>query len=360
MGEKWSAEKAWGWYGRQPWLRGCNFMGSDCCNRIDQWQELGFEERLATADRELALAASIGYNSIRLILQFEVWDQQHDGFMARLDRYLATAAKHGISAMVCFGNDCCVPKDENYAPPRLGEQRVDWGYHGGRRISPHDERAAVGYSVLDEPEQAARFCQMVAEVVAAYAQDERVAVWDLFNEPGNSNRGSRSLPHLVRFFEIAREIGPRQPLTTGVWRIGRNNPLAEIEQTALDLSDVVSYHNYGSYETNIQIVERLKRCGRPILNTEWLNRITHNDVDTLFPLFYLERIGCYNWGFVAGRYQTYEPWESLWRRHERGEARDVDFTKWQHDLFRPSLRPYDPREIETIRRYAAFADERDR
>ncbi|MFQ8952919.1 MAG: hypothetical protein ACLR56_07890 [Oscillospiraceae bacterium] len=59
------------------------FMGSDCCNRVDQWQEYGFEERFKTVGEELALASSVGYNSIRIILQFEVWDQEHDGFMQR-------------------------------------------------------------------------------------------------------------------------------------------------------------------------------------------------------------------------------------------------------------------------------------
>ena len=42
----WSKEKAWAWYNKRTWMRGCNFMSSDCANRIDQWQEYGFEERL--------------------------------------------------------------------------------------------------------------------------------------------------------------------------------------------------------------------------------------------------------------------------------------------------------------------------
>ena len=45
MMAKWSKERAWAWYHARPWIRGCNFMGSDCANRIDQWQESGFEER---------------------------------------------------------------------------------------------------------------------------------------------------------------------------------------------------------------------------------------------------------------------------------------------------------------------------
>ena len=102
---RWSKEKAWEWYDAQPWLRGCNFMGSDCANRVDQWQELGFEEHLQTADRELELAASIGFNSVRVIVQFEVWQQEHDGFMERFERYIQTCAKHGISVMVTIGTE---------------------------------------------------------------------------------------------------------------------------------------------------------------------------------------------------------------------------------------------------------------
>ena len=113
MSSVWSKEKAWEWYNSRKWIRGCNFMGSDCANRIDQWQELEFEERLKTADSELELAANIGYNSIRIILEFIVWKEEHDGFMKRLEEYIKTAAKHGISCMIVFGNDCMPPKTKD-------------------------------------------------------------------------------------------------------------------------------------------------------------------------------------------------------------------------------------------------------
>ncbi|MFR9254894.1 MAG: hypothetical protein ACLVJ6_04850, partial [Merdibacter sp.] len=63
MKGQWSRERAWDWYDRHPWFRGCNFMGSDCANRIDQWQALGFEERMVTAERELKLVADTGFNT---------------------------------------------------------------------------------------------------------------------------------------------------------------------------------------------------------------------------------------------------------------------------------------------------------
>jgi len=93
-----------------------------------------------------------------------------------------------------------------------------------------------------------------------------------------------------------------------------------------------------------------------MFNTEWLHRIQHNDVYDSYPLYYLEKIGCFCWGFVAGKYQTYEPWEGLWKLEEQGKAKHLDFTKWQHDLIRPSMRPYDPEEIRLIRRFNKMAD----
>ena len=48
-----------------------------------------------------------------------------------------------------------------------------------------------------------------------------------------------------------------------------------------------------------------------------------------------------------------------WKQIENGDeaARDWDMTKWFHDLIRPSLRPYDPKEIAVIKRFNALADE---
>lgn len=60
---------------------------------------------------------------------------------------------------------------------------------------------------------------------------------------------------------------------------------------------------------------------------------------------------------MAGKYQTYEPWEGTWQGYQDNPKMDVDFTKWFHDLYRPNHRPYDPKEIEIIRRFTALADE---
>ena len=358
---RWTKEKAWDWYNRLSWIRGCNFMGSDCANRIDQWQEYGFEEKLVTAEKEFALMESIGYNSIRVIIEYEVWAQQHDGFMERLDRYLDAADRHGISAMIVLSNECAV-RTPTYVPPVFGEQPWELGYHGGKDFKTwfaHENNAR--YHVLDDPEIAPKYYEMVKELIAKYKDDHRVLVWNLMNEPGNG-RGSKSLPHLKRFFEIGREIDPIQPLCADVWRgMKDGRATSEIEQFALEESDVISYQSYASYMDNVLILKQLKAYDRPIFNTEWLFRPGGNTIQQMLPLFFLENVACYQWGFVAGKYQTYEPSQGIWKRYEEQgyeAVRGYDFTKWQHDLYRPGGRfPYDPAEIEIIKKLGALADE---
>ena len=357
----WTKERAWEWYRSRPWIRGCNFMSSDCVNRIDQWQEYKFEEKLVTAEREFALMESIGYNSVRLILEFEVWDRQHDGFMERLDRYLAAAWKHGISAMLCLSNECAV-RTPTFQPAVFGEQLWQPGFHGGREFGTwYAHGTDCRYNILDDPEAAPRYYRMVHELISTYAHDERVCVWNLMNEPGNG-RGTKSLPHLAKFLEIGREINPDQPLCADVWSGFKNcRATTEIEQFALEQSDIISFHSYTSYDDNIRIIHQLRKLGRPAVNTEWLHRIGGQRVQDLFPLYFLEGIGCYNWGFVAGKYGTNEPAQAFWQNYEKNgyaAVKGIDVTKWQHDLFRPGGRfPYDPAEIEVIRRYATLADE---
>jgi len=258
--------------------------------------------------------------------------------------------------MPVFGNDCTVPK-EMYTAPKFGPQPVDLGYHGGMKRSPHAGAAGAGYSLLDEPELAKAWTNMVDELVGKYAHDERINIWDIFNEPGNGRRGSMSMPHMINFFEAARKHSPVQPLTAGPWTVTRTNTLPEIQQLAMDLSDVISYHDYSGYENSIGIISRLKKEGRPLFNTEWLHRVQNNKVQTHLPLYWLEGVGIYNWGFVVGKSQNHEPWEAIWKRYYSGERTDYDFTQWQHELVRPNMRPYDPREYDLFVKYAKMADE---
>ena len=91
----WTKERAWEWYRAQPWIRGCNYMPASCANRVDQWQALGSEERFAEMEREVEIAESIGFNTLRILVElqgFGVWLEEHDGFMERFERTLQIMA----------------------------------------------------------------------------------------------------------------------------------------------------------------------------------------------------------------------------------------------------------------------------
>ena len=69
-------------------------MSSDCANRIDQWQEEGFEERLKTADEELALAG------LKKLLEIDGdWTPHQDGTSLYIrPTMIATDAHLGVHA----------------------------------------------------------------------------------------------------------------------------------------------------------------------------------------------------------------------------------------------------------------------
>lgn len=358
---KWSKERAWEWYEKQPWIRGYNGYPSNCVNRIAMWQAYNHAEVAKQIEYEFSLAHDTGFNAVRAILQFEVWYYEHDSFMNNLEEYLTLADKYGIKVMLTLGNDCTVPK-ELFRPVVFGEQKVDWGYHSGIKAGPHAAGLkGPGYCLLDEPQFEGKYYDMVEELAAKYCKDERIQIWDIWNEPGNGRRDMRSLKAMERFFEIIRSYDPVQPLTADCWSYTEDfRPKREMELRALELSDVITFHYYGSFANMVTIIERLKQdYGRPLINNEWLNRIADNNVKEVFPLFYLERIGSYHWGLIAGYSQTYEPWGHYFVDYLR-EGSTLDFTKWQHDLYRFNGLPYDVKEIETIRRFCKMADERDR
>ena len=236
---RWSKEKAWEWYNSRPWFRGCNYMSADCANRVDQWQELGFEERFQTTERELKLMQETGFNTVRLIPEFVVWKEEHDGFMERFERYIALCHKYGMSCMIVLANDCMPPKTERWKMPYIGQQQFDWGYHGGKMHSQHGVHTdPAPHFYLDDPVTREEYFAFVRELVSVYRSDERICIWDVYNEPGNSRRQALTVPNIKRIFEIVRGIDPIQPLTAGVFRMKGDEsiPLCEAEQYAEGLS----------------------------------------------------------------------------------------------------------------------------
>lgn len=361
MKEKWTCEQANAWYAKLGWMRGCNFIGSDCANRLDMWQKYKSEEKLATAEKELALCQKIGFNTVRLWANFDVYYAEPDSYMEIFERYIALCAKYGQKVMVVLAHEEDLPRGDAFVPKPMGEQKYALGYHQGRIPMTEEEKAKEPKHYMEYPELRELYLEMVRKTVRRYANDERIFCWNVYNEPGITLGTQRAMDLLRVLFETVRAEDPSQPLCADIWHSIKNGDLStEEEKLALELSDVISFHSYQSYEKLVAEIRFLQKFNRPMFQTEWLHRINHNTVQEVYPLLYLANVSNYCWGFVVGKTQTNEPWDVMWEQWDRGENRGYDFTKWQHDLFRPNLRPYDPGEIVLIEKFNRLAAEEGR
>jgi hypothetical protein len=323
----WTVEQATEWYRRTPPIRGCNYLPRTAVNDVEMWQAETFDPE--TIDQELGWAQAIGHNGIRVFLQHAVWAHDPASFQERFDRFLAIAERHGIRTMPVLFDDCAF----GGKAPQLGKQ-----------LDPvpgvHNSRWVPSPALIAVTDRAAwpSLRQYVAALVGAFARDARVLIWDLYNEPGNSEMHEKSLPLVEAAFDWARAAAPAQPLTCGPWE-KFDSPMSG---RLAELSDVVSFH---AYDAAGKVEERIKffaRAGRPVICTEWLNRGSGNSFAALLPVFARHRVGWYQWGLVAGRTQTYLAWSS-----KPGDAAPA---LWQHDLLHPDGKPFDAEEIELIRR----------
>ncbi|MBM3214284.1 glycoside hydrolase family 5 protein [Candidatus Poribacteria bacterium] len=328
--ERWSADRAAAWYRDRDWICGFNYVPSVAVNSTEMWQQEAFDPE--TIDRELGWTASFGMNACRVFIQYVVWDDDPAGMSKRLGEFLSIAGRHGIATMPVLFDDCAFAGKQPY----LGRQDepVPGVHNSGWTPSPGHDRIA-DRSAWDRLEA------YVAELVGAFADDERILLWDLYNEPGNERMGDTSLPLVQASFQWARSASPSQPLSVGVW----TDALPNLNRASLELSDVVTFHNYGDLNAVEAHIGVLREHGRPIINTEWLRRTGGSHVATHLPVFRREKVGCFCWGLVNGRIQTHFPWGSP----QGAPEPDV----WFHDLLRANGEPYDPAEIETFRAVAS-------
>jgi len=345
--DRWTAEQANAWHAKQPWLVGCNFIPSTAINQLEMWQEESFDPE--TIDRELGWAEQLGFNSVRVYLHNLLWTQDREGFLRRVDQFLAIAHKHHIGAIL-------VPLDGVWDPrPKLGKQREP---------RPHVHNSgwvqAPGAEILGDPKRHDELRAYVYGVIRHFRDDRRIQVWDVFNEPDNpnenaygkngartelANKAEMASMLLEKAFVWAREAEPSQPLTAGVWRgdWSSHDGLAPYNRVMLEESDVISFHCYADLSHVRPAVEDLRRYDRPILCTEYMSRGAGSLFDPVMGYFKEQKIAAHNWGLVAGKTQTNYPWET-WRKQYSAEPE-----LWFHDIFRKDGSPYDAAEVEYIR-----------
>lgn len=343
---RWTAERANEWYRAQGWLVGANYVPSTAINQIEMFQPGTYDPR--RINNELALAQQLGFNTMRVFLHDQLWAQDRLGFSRRLAQFVAISSSHGIKPLFVLFDSCWDPR------PRLGQQRAPIpGVHNSGWVQ------GPGAEQLQNPRYSRTLYDYVTGVIGQFRNDNRVLGWDLWNEPDNMapqykkverkdklDLVAAMLPHV---FTWARSAQPSQPLTSGVWQgsFGRNR--STIAGIQLDNSDIVTFHSYdnpGGFEARI---DELAPLGRPIMCTEYLARTMGSTVEGVLPIAKRRNVGAYNWGFVAGKTQTYFPWDS-WKTPYKAVPKT-----WFSDLFLADGRPYRDSEIQLIRQLTGVA-----
>ena len=247
---------------------------------------------------------------------------RRSGWTERADRFLDIASGCGIKAMFIVFDDCAFAGKEPYLGPQ--DDPVPNVHNSGWTPSPGLQRVgdrSVWPALKD----------YVVDIVGSFADDERVQIWDLYNEPGNSEMGESSLPLVEAAFAWAREADAGQPLTTSIFR----------------MHDATWRNAYWNYPMSRRFIttsrpawKRSFSAARHMADPCFVpngcgDRLANGPADIAD---FRAASAWYNWGLVAGRTQTYLDW--------RREMNTPDNKTWQHDIFHADGSPYDQAEIK--------------
>lgn len=346
--QKWTTQKANDWYKTQPFLVGANFNPANAINELEMWQAETFDPQ--RIDLELGWAEKIGMNTMRVYLHDLLWKQDSAGFTRRLNEFLAIAEKHKIKPILVIFDSCWDPY------PALGRQREPRpGYHNSGWVQ------SPGAVALTDPSQHKRLETYVKGVVGAFKNDKRILAWDIWNEPDNTNGSSygSSEPNnkvelvnklLPQAFAWARSANPSQPLTSGVWKgdYSSDDKLDATQKIQLENSDIITFHNYDDGTEFEKRIKWLERYNRPILCTEYMARGNNSTFQNTLPVAKKYKVAAINWGLVAGKSQTFLPWDS-WQNPYVGREPKI----WFHEVFRIDGTPYMQAEVDLIRQLTA-------
>lgn len=370
---QWSTERINEWYAQQPWLVGCNYYPATAINQIDMWQASTWDPK--RIDLELGWAENLGMNTLRVYLHDMVWVDDEKGLYKRMDEFLDICQKHGIRPWFVFFDDCHFPN------PKLGKQPLPVkAYHNSGWVNSPARDLALRYAEGKATKtEVANLKGYVQKTMERFKNDNRVLMWELYNEPGRGNGldgdlgiskvkrsiGEKSNQLVYDSWVWAREINPSQPImSNSSGAVGvRNTKINRIN------SDLHSIHSYGGDpQKGTDAVQRLKeeileyqKDGRPVLVTEWLARDKGSTVELCLPLMKELNVGAINWGFVSGKSGTIWNWDS--RKNPEGKRRSVNQERaagnvvktgasmpepqiWFHDLLRFDGTPYSKAEIK--------------
>ncbi len=323
---QWTAQQANTWYAKQPWLVGCNFIPSTAINELEMWQAETFDAK--TISKELGWAQNLGFNIVRVYLHNLLWENDRAGFLLRINDFLKIADQHSIKVIFVLFDDCWLPN------PKTGKQPnpVPGVHNSGWLRAP-------GPALVANPDKWEFLELYTKDLLIQYKDDKRILMWDLYNEPGNSEMTDISYPFMETVFQWAQSVHPSQPFTCALWNA--DEKFKRYNEFQLKNSDVITFHNYSEPKNMEKEILRLQKLGRPVICSEYMARTNNSTFEKNLPILKKYKVGAINWGLVSGKTNTIYPWDS--------KEGTPEPKIWFHDIFRKDGSPFDEKEVALIK-----------
>lgn len=243
---------------------GFNYHPSYAWNSYETWRLFD----AGVIEREIALGKRYfpKMNTVRLWLSYDAFRYEEDRQAENFETALRICAKYGLKTVVCLFNcwhDSVMDNGGIYHP-----QMID---------------GSVWSAVQD------RFDSYFEKIVGRHADDDRILIWDICNEPysygGNREYREFMEPHetawLRRMADMCREAGAKQPRGISAYASSKDPGSEWIEKTA-DFTDILLVHPYYYYSDDDvrnlppegfdRLLERCRelsrKYGKPVLTTE--------------------------------------------------------------------------------------------
>ena len=225
-------------YSDYAWLRGFSMVPSWGARIEEAWWSYDPAKMRA----EVALARQVHANCIRLWIEFTAWMADPDNVKTNFMDAVQSISEAGMKTMPCLFN-------------RWHDSQWDYG----------------GTYTEDLYRPPASKLEYVRALVTPLANDARVLIWDLCNEPQARNLDTEVNQREFAFFKLVaqtvRECGARQPITIGTMQNDGNIG------TYVPLVDVICGHPYertrANMEAKIAIYQGVRQqYGKPFLVNE--------------------------------------------------------------------------------------------
>ena len=344
-------------------VRGANFIPSYASNTYDIWHNYDHD----VFDRELRLVSAVGYNSIRLWLNYAAFEQSGPRMVEHVEDALRLCGAHHLRAVVNLFDSCGLRprKDARWMTARdaydLFQNSSRFTAEQKAMMRQLFDRYAHGFGAqtlvtvaADTPMMAllwqnwqstpgndhltpgsyAKLERYVDAIVGRMKDNPSILLWDVMNEPEFASEGPLGPGVLItpemeqirdtflkHFHEFLRRRYPNEILSVG-WA-----QLQNAEKYA-DLADVLTFHVYGEPARLQSVINEAvsvsKRCNKQILITETLanwdfgspefgrlasdeQQLAHYQND--LPVLMKSPIGWIAWGMIVNR--TFDPFTDI-------------------------------------------------